>query len=387
MKSRGLLLGIATGVGFGYVAVRLVDVLFRVPQSPATGTAREYTSLRRSLTVSNSIRSLLEVTSFAYGPGGAALDALAARAPQWLQPAVFSTVALGLQQLIDAPVGYVEDWTVETSFRLTDQSAQAWWIDYMKGAGISIAIAGLLSTLGGWCIRRMPKTWPFAATLATAPLLLLANIVVPLYILPIFNKFEPLEGALEERLRALATQFDVGDAEILRMDMSRQTKKANAFVTGVFNTHRIVLGDTLIESFEPEEIEFVIAHELGHYVTRDTWRSIAIGQAAATLLFFTANALLRDEDRSRPLFMARLVAMMSLGATLLRPALLGFSRSREWAADRFALDATKNARAGADAFRRLRDQNKAEDDVPSWYEFLYSSHPSLGDRIAALDVR
>ena len=104
------------------------------------------------------------------------------------------------------------------------------------------------------------------------PLFVLANLIVPVYILPLFNKFEPLTGPLEVRLRALATRFGVGDAEILRMDMSRQTKKANAFVAGIGSTHRIVLGDTLIDKFEPDEIEFVVAHELGHYVTRDTWR-------------------------------------------------------------------------------------------------------------------
>ena len=81
-----------------------------------------------------------------------------------------------------------------------------------------------------------------------------------------------MTGSLEERLRALATRFGVGDADILRMDMSRQTRKANAFVTGIGRTHRIVLGDTLIDGFEPSEIEFVVAHELGHYVSKDTWR-------------------------------------------------------------------------------------------------------------------
>lgn len=387
MRGTRSLLGLATGVGFGYVAVRLVDVLFRVPQAPSTGTTREYATLRRGLALSGTIRSLLEMASFAYGPGGRATDALAARAPAWLQPAIFASVALGVQQIIDAPVDYIEDWSIERSFGLTDQEAADWWIDYAKSAGLSIALASVLATLAGWAIRSMPRSWPWVASCATAPLLVLANVVVPLYVLPMFNTFEPIEGPLEERLRALAARYDVGDAEILRMDMSRQTKKANAFVTGVFNTHRIVLGDTLIDAFEPDEIEFVVAHELGHYVTGDTWRSIALSQAAAMLLFFSANAMLRDDDRSRPLFLARLVAAMSVLGTALRPVLLAFSRSREWAADEFALRATKNAASGARAFARLRDQNKAEDNVPAWFEFFYSSHPSIGDRIAALDVR
>ncbi len=87
-----------------------------------------------------------------------------------------------------------------------------------------------------------------------------------------------MTGSLEERLRRLAARFGVGDAAILRMDMSRQTRKANAFVTGIGRTHRIVLGDTLIEAFPEDETEFVVAHELGHYVNKDTWRLIGLGE-------------------------------------------------------------------------------------------------------------
>jgi STE24 endopeptidase len=174
------------------------------------------------------------------------------------------------------------------------------------------------------------------------------------------------------------------------MDMSRQTRKANAFVTGLGRTHRIVLGDTLIQAFPEDEIEFVVAHELGHYVSKDTWRSIAFGEAVTTALFLIANAATpaseRKELRDRPLLLIRLYAAMLASAQVLRPLLLAFSRSREWAADRFALAATQDAPAGARAFRRLRDQNLADEDPPSWYEFFFASHPSLRARIRALQL-
>ena len=174
------------------------------------------------------------------------------------------------------------------------------------------------------------------------------------------------------------------------MDMSRQTRKANAFVTGIGRTHRIVLGDTLIDGFEPREIEFVVAHELGHYVKRDTWRSIAVGELLVTVLLAIAHAFTprakRDELRDRPLLIARLYATMLFAGQALRPLLFAFSRSREWAADRFALEATRDPAAGAAAFRRLRDRNLADADPPAWYEALFSSHPSLRRRIEALDA-
>jgi STE24 endopeptidase len=217
------------------------------------------------------------------------------------------------------------------------------------------------------------------------PLLLLANIVIPLYILPLFNTYEPLTGPLEERLRRLAARYGVGDAEILRMNMSKQTKKANAFVIGIGNTHRIVVGDTLIEHFPDEEIEFVVAHELGHYVSRDTWRMIALSQVTASAILFGAFFAENGREAGSALKLARVQLWATLLSQLLRPAISAFARSREWAADRFALETTRAPHTGASAFRRLRDQNLAEDEQPAWFEFLFSTHPSLKSRIEALE--
>jgi STE24 endopeptidase len=247
----------------------------------------------------------------------------------------------------------------------------------------------VLATLFGFALRRAPRSWPLWASVGAFPLFVIGNVIVPLYVMPLFNEFEPITGSLEERLRALAKRFGVGDAAILRMDMSRQTRKANAFVTGIGRTHRIVLGDTLIGAFPETETEFVVAHELGHYVNRDTWRLIALGEVMAIVLFLTSNLAVsaqeREELRDRPLLIVRLYALMLVATQMLRPLLFAFSRSREWAADRFALEATGDAAAGASAFRRLRDQNLAEEDPPGWYEFFFASHPSLRARIAALD--
>jgi STE24 endopeptidase len=110
----------------------------------------------------------------------------------------------------------------------------------------------------------------------------------------------------------------------------------------------------------------------------------------AATLFLLSNALTareeRDELRDSPMLLARLYATMTLATQVLRPALLAFSRSREWAADRFALATTNDATAGAAAFRRLRDQNLADEDPPAWYELFFSSHPSLKARIEALEA-
>lgn len=334
------------------------------------------------------VRGAAAVAAFAYGGSGERLDRAVGFVPRWLQPALyFGTLSLATA-IAELPAAYVQDYTLERRFGLSEQSREDWLADYAKGAGLSVALSAVVATLFGIAVRHAPKTWPLLASVGALPLFVLGNVVVPLYVLPLFNAFEPLSGELERRLRALATRFGVGDADILSMDMSRQTRKANAFVTGIGGTHRIVLGDTLIDGFEPAEIEFVVAHELGHYVAKDTWRSIAAGELLVTLLFVTAYALTPGEERHfrrHPIFLARLYATMLFAAQALRPLLFALSRSREWAADRFALAATRDPASGAAAFRRLRDRNLTDADPPAWYEWFFSSHPSLRRRIEALE--
>lgn len=391
MNVRKALVGAGTGFALGYAALRALQAV-REWQEPSPTRARDaaaYAAIRRRLEVAETVRGTVGFLAFAYGPLARRLDRATHGAPAWLRPALFFAPLSLVSSLGDLPASFVQEYTLERRFGLSEQSRRAWLAEYAKSALLGAALSAFLATLLGEALRRAPRRWPWLASLGTLPLFVAANVIVPLYVLPLFNKFEPVTGSLEERLRRLAARFGVGDADILRMDMSRQTRKANAFVTGIGRTHRIVLGDTLIEAFPENETEFVVAHELGHYVNKDTWRIIALGEALAATLFFVANAGASKRDREhlrgRPLLVARIYATMLVVTQLLRPLLFAFSRSREWAADRFAIAATRDAAGGASAFRRLRDQNLADEDPPGWYELFFASHPSLRARIDALD--
>lgn len=392
MSLRKLLLGLAAGAGASYLAVLTVEAVrqWREPSPPLRRDATGYARIRRSIEVVESGRTVTAMVALVYGGPGDALDRAVRPAPVWLRPALYFGALSLLWSLGDLPGALVFGYALERRFGLSDQPRKAWLADFAKTTVLGVATSSLLASLFGIAVRRAPNAWPLVAAAGTFPLLVLANLIVPLYVLPLFNAFEPVTGPLEDRLRALAARFNVGDADILRMNMSRQTRKANAFVTGIGTTHRIVLGDTLIDGFDAREIEFVVAHELGHYVSRDTWRTIAAGGLLASLLFVTSNALTRASRRralrDSPQLIARLYATMLLALQALRPVLLAFSRSREWSADRFALAATHDAAAGVAALRRLRDRNLADDDPPLWYEIFFSSHPSLKRRIAALQA-
>ena len=208
---------------------------------------------------------------------------------------------------------------------------------------------------------------------------------MPIYVLPLFNRFEPLVGSLEVRLRALAARFGVGDAEILRMDMSRQTKKANAFVAGIGSTHRIVLGDTLIDAFEPDEITFVVAHELGHYVSRDTWRMIALAESVTAGLLGLVASGLRDDASSQEV--SSYCASLHGSGRECSPCVRQSTRFRVRAngpptASRLQPPAMPAAALQHSAVCAIKIF--AEEEPPAWYEWLFASHPSLGKRIEAL---
>lgn len=390
MQQRSFLVGVGVGFSAGYVLYRTCGAFaeLRAPSTRRAGDAAGYGRARRAFAVAGIARSVAGMAAFSYGAGSRRV----ARATQtpwpWLDAGTFAVAAFGVATLAELPIDYVEGYALERQHGLSEQSPRAWLAERAKESVLSLAISGLLAGLFSTIVRRFRASWPFAAGAGVLPLAVLANLIVPLYILPLFNRFEPLTGPLEIRLRSIAERYGVGDAAVLRVDMSRQTKKANAFVTGLGHTHRIVLGDTLLEHFTDDEIAFVVAHELGHYVSKDTWRMIAASTAFTTIVLFAASLLTGKETRDRPndpVTVSRILFWFTLLSQFGRPALAAFSRSREWAADRFAESATCAPLDGVAAFRRLRDQNLAEDEQPAWYEFLFSTHPSLGARIAALE--
>lgn len=387
---RRFILGSAAGAVLGYTALRAREAVaeLRAPGAPLRADPAAYGGVRRAYMLAGLARSLatLAATAYAVAP---AIDLPPGTPEPPLRRMRLVGASILATTLLEIPADYVEGFVLERRYGLSKQSQAAWLADRAKGLGISLALTLPLAEALSAVIRRAPKSWPIVATAGTLPLLVLANVVAPTFIAPLFNSFEPLEGDFAERIRALAARYGAGDATILRVDMSRQTEKANAYVTGLFGTKRIVVGDTLLDHFEPPETLFVVAHELGHYVVRDVWRAVAVGTAASALIFFGAQRLAQRSaagSLATSAGLARLLFAISLLGLAVEPVLAAFSRARERAADSFAVAASGEPAAGAAAFRRLRERNQAEDEQPKWMELLFASHPSLGSRIARLEM-
>jgi STE24 endopeptidase len=382
-------LGAAAGLTIGYTALRARDMLSdrTTPAPLKERDPKRYGATRRLLMVVGLARSAASTATWAFGLSDGFERALKP-VPTPLRLPLFVALLTLIEAARDWPIDYIEDHQLERIFGNSERTAEAWANDRIKATVIGGGVGVILAGAGGLLMRRAPKRWPWIAIAGMPALLAFANVVAPTFILPLFNKYVPLEGPLEARIRTLAARYGVGGATILRFDMSRQTKKANAFVTGVFGTERIALADTLLDEFAEDEALFVVAHELGHYVKRDPWVAIALATALTALPLLLGNSTVRrttGRDVGDVSTTMRLAFYLSIGQLAAMPIANAFSRMIERRADRFAVAATNDAASGARAFRRLRDQNLAEDEGPKWSELLFSSHPSLGSRIAALE--
>jgi STE24 endopeptidase len=202
------------------------------------------------------------------------------------------------------------------------------------------------------------------------------------------------DDALASRIRALAERSGVRISDVFEMDMSRQSEKPNAMFTGLGNTKRIVLGDTLLAKFSDDEVEAVVAHELGHQVHGDIWRLIGYGAGAgfgvAWLLSRVAPPVLRrtsgrtgvstiDDEASLPV----LALLMTAMGFVLMPIQAAFSRAIERRTDRYAVELTRDGEAYGRAMERLATQSLADPDPPRPVVVMLYSHPPIVERIRA----
>jgi STE24 endopeptidase len=264
-------------------------------------------------------------------------------------------------------------------------------VDQVKGLAVGAPIGLLLLELLYLALRVTGDLWWLWAAGGMLIFNVLMSNLAPVLIMPIFNKFVPLgdeHADLAERLLRLAEQANTRVRGVFKFDMSRRTKSANAALTGIGNTRRIVLGDTLIDEFTPDEIETVLAHELGHHVHKDLLLFIAFGTLTTTVGLYLAALLLNWAigffGFAGPADIAALPTLgLILGAygLITMPLENAVSRWRENMADDYALGATGKTKAFASAFTRLANQNLGEVDPEKWVVFLFYSHPPLGKRI------
>ncbi len=300
------------------------------------------------------------------------------------------TLALALAgEAVQLPLSFYVGVTLERRYGLSTQTTAHWWRDHAKGAGLGLVFGGGAALLVLWLLRWAPDWWWLAAAGILSLVMVVLAQLAPVLLLPIFYTFTPLDRpALRDRLVALAERAGARVLGVFEIRLGDRTRKANAALTGIGRTRRILLSDTLLAGYSDEEIEVILAHELAHHVHRDIWSGIAVESGLMTLGFFLADLAIEASvgqfgiaGKADPAVIPLLVLAGGAVSLALLPLANALSRAHERRADRYALEMTKNAAAFMSAMKRLGAQNLAEEKPSRVVEWLFYTHPPVADRI------
>ncbi len=281
---------------------------------------------------------------------------------------------------------------VRHRYGLSTRGWGLWLRDVTVSTAISAAITALALMSFLWLVRRAPRTWWIWGAVTAAGFVVVGSFLYPVVIEPAFNSFEPLPaGDLRSDLLALADDNGTPVQDVLVSDASRRTTALNAYVSGIGATRRIVVYDTLLDELPDEQIESIVAHELGHVANRDVLTGTligALGAAAATALLgwlLSWTPLLRRagaDGPGDPRVVPLVLFLLAAGGLLATPVQNIVSRQVEARADLHALDATRDPAAFVAMQRRLATTNLSDPDPPAAWQWFFGSHPTTAQRVA-----
>lgn len=274
-------------------------------------------------------------------------------------------------------------------FGLSTQDWGSWTGDVLKSTAISIVLTALGAVILMGVIRRFPRSWWALGALAAVALSAVFVFFSPVLIDPLFNKFERLpDGPVRSEVLSLAGAAHVKVGQVYRVDASRRTTGANAYVNGLGGTKRVVIYDNLLNDFPPDQIASVVAHELGHVKHNDVPRGLlwlAIVAPAGMLVIQRLTERLAPEGRlgrrAGPAVLPAAALSIALVAFLLNVPGNGMSRRVEASADSYSLHLYGHPAAFIGMQRKLAVQNLADPDPPGWAQFLFGTHPETVERI------
>lgn len=288
---------------------------------------------------------------------------------------------------------------LEHRFNLSNQKLGSWVRDEGKRWLVGLVLATVLTEIAYGSMRIKAEYWWIISWLIFIPLIIFFTQIAPVVLFPLFYKFVPLQNEeLKARLVRLGERAGTRVRGVYEWKLSEKSKKANAALTGLGNTRRIILADTLLENYNADEIEAVLAHELGHHVHRHMMKMIAVQLVVTLAGFWAANEVLRYVIYDQHAFLGSrfeqmidfanlpLFALVFSGLSLLLlPALNAYSRFAERQADRYCWSTVPSIGPYVSAMEKLNKQNLGESHPSRLVEILFHSHPPVSKRIAAAE--
>lgn len=307
--------------------------------------------------------------------------------------AIYLVLFIAITQLLNLPFDFYSDYMRQHEFGLSNQTLSRWFGNLGKGMIVSMICAIAFVWIFYLLLKKSPKKWWFYSAIVSVVLIFFLSFIQPVWIDPVFNDFGPMKDKqLERKILDLANRAGIDDGRVYEVDMSKDTKMLNAYVTGFGHTNRIVLWDTIIEKMPEDQLLSVMGHEMGHYVLHHVWWGLMYFAALSFVVFYltykAAHALMRRFSKrfgfknlydiaSLPL----LLFLISVFTFLLSPLSNYVSRLMEHQADMFSLELLHDNEAAAKSFITLQQEDLGNPWPGSLYTFWRASHPSLGERI------
>lgn len=307
----------------------------------------------------------------------------------WAGIVLFFIVLWLLLQLISLPFTLYGSYFWQHRWGFSTQTWGSWWLDYLKGSGLDIALTLVGVILLFWLMGRWPRTWWFLAAACLSVWLVVQSYLWPVLVSPLFNRFTPAKDpAVVNMVQNLGEKAGIPVEQVLVMDASRRTTKANAYFAGIGHTKRIVLYDTLLKNYSPDEVKAVVAHEMAHWRQGHIVKGLIMGILGNFLLwgllFFTLRATLPAHLRY-PIYTWAIVMLFFLMVSFVCSPVQNYvSRQMEKEADQVSVMLTGDKQAAVRLQVNLATKNLSDVSPPAFIEWFSFSHPPAVTRINSI---
>ncbi len=351
--------------------------------------ARRYEKEKRILGLAGALLSLLILVAF-YFSGLSAWLANLFRS--FILTFILYVAAFqAILAVLGMPLNFYSSYVHEHKWKFSNHTVRSWLWDEIKSFLVGLVIIYIMLSLLLWTMALFPRAWWLVAGVAFALVSVVLATIFPVVVLPLFNKYTPIENKeLTDALEKILSRGGLKSSGFFEEDMSRQTKKENAFLAGLGKTRRVVLGDNLMDKMSVAEVESIIAHEVGHHRHRHIWKNLVIGTLQSLVVFYILNwamRLLFSQFLANSRWNMTLLPLFFIFFGLISGFLFGplgnsLSRFFERQADRYALKSIEDKRAFMTALAGLADRNLSNAYPAWWVKLLYYSHPPIGERLS-----
>jgi len=292
--------------------------------------------------------------------------------------------------LLTLPLDYLSSYSHEHKWDFSNHTVKSWLIEQGKSFLVGLIVMWVVLSLLFFIMAEFPRFWWLIAGLASALVSAVFSTLFPILVFPIFNKYTPIRNkVLIDALEKILSKEGLKSSGFFMEDMSRNTKKENAFLAGLGKTRRVVLGDNLVNNMSVPEIVSVMAHEVGHYKYKHIWKFIMMGTFQQIIVFFLLDRIMRflfidflSGVRANLALFPFFVLILGIISTLLfSPAGNAISRYFEKQADQYALKNIQDKSSFSHAIAGLANRNLINAYPEKWMKYLFYSHPPVGERL------